>query len=165
MKNSVIVLSANPKGVEIEGTLGGNFTAGAPVLPGTHMQIALGVAADASGRMTWIPYDANANGDPRLTAILTEDFEQGFNYSNGYITGQRIFLYVPLGGEELNILLAGAAGTGSANAFTVGERIQPSTPNGTGVVQNTSANPATFIVMEHIDEVPDVATLCWCIRQ
>jgi hypothetical protein len=166
MKGQTIIVSAFPKGVFLEGII-----SGAALLPGAKMELKNGVLP-VGGRHTWQGYGINgsmANNDPRLTAILTQDTLQGFSPETAYVAGQRCFMYCPLPGEEMNVLVAGQAGTGSANAFTIGERLEPQVNAGATagqyIQQSTSANKADFISMEHIDEVPDTATLVWAIMQ
>ena len=166
MKGTEIIVSAFPKGVMLEGII-----VGAALLPGCKMEIKNGVLP-VGGRHTWQGYGINggmASNDPRLTAILCEDYFQGKTLIDAYVAGTRCRMYCPLPGEEMNVLLAGEAGTGSANAFTIGERLSPQQASGATagqyIQQGTSANKADFISMEHIDEVPDVAILCWAIMQ
>lgn len=81
------------------------------------------------------------------------------------VVGQPITLYCPLSGEMLNVLCTGEAGTGSANAFFVGERLVATAGTGKFVAESTSSADAQFICLEHIDEVPDVDTLIWAMCQ
>jgi len=81
------------------------------------------------------------------------------------VSGTRAFAYVPYPGEEMNVLLAGEAGTSSTNAFTIGERLKCEKATGKWILEGTSANWAPFMCMEHLDEVPDVDTLCWVQKQ
>ena len=166
MKGQTIIVAAFPQGKFIEGLIGTS------AYPGTKMEIKNGVLP-VGGRHTWQPYGLNAGmatNDPRLVAILTADNLQGFTPETQCIAGQRAFVYCPLPGEEMNVLLAGQAGTGSANAFTIGERLDSQvsgTASLTGlyIQQVTSASKADFICMEHIDEVADVAALAWAMMQ
>jgi hypothetical protein len=155
---SDIIVSSNPKGVFLEGVVSGTPK------PGTMMQIQAGTAAVA-GRQTWEVYNpSGATGDPRLVAILLEDNLQGKGSGDAYVSGTRCFLYVPLYGEEMNILVKGQPGTGSANAFTVGERLEAEKGSGKFIQQVTSASLSQFTCLEHIDEVPNTDTLVWCLR-
>ena len=158
MKNDTILLEGFPKGKFLTGIIG------AALLPGIKMQISAGVAP-VGGRHTWVAYNPTADGDPRLTAILLEDDQQGFALNAAYVSGTWGRMYAPLPGEELNVLLKGQAGTASANAFTIGERLYPIHGTGKYQVQSTSANWADFVSLEHLDETPDVDTLCWVMNQ
>ena len=165
-KGQEIVLTSNPRGNYLEGIIGDAS------LPGTIMQIKAGVDA-VNGRHTWVAlgnhsgntYNPGAATDPRLTAILLPDRLQGFTQSTAYVSGQRCFLYCPIPGDELNVLCAAQQGTGSADAYFVGERLVPSVSSGSNgqlVVQSTSGSRAPFVSAEHINLTADVAGLVWC---
>lgn len=155
-----IVLSVPPKGVFKEGTISGALK------PGTQMQIQNGTSP-IGGEFTWEAYEtsAGADGEPRLCAVLLPDPYQGKSALDAYVTGTRCFLYCPLPGEELNMLLAGEPGTGSANAFTIGERLIPQHATGKLIAATASSQHATFQCLEHIDEIPNTDTLAWCMKQ
>jgi hypothetical protein len=162
MKGNEIVVNAEGKGRYVEGYL---QTA---AYPGTVCTILPGVNPQ-SGRFTYQPGLDNsaADNDPRQIAILDVDHDQGGTNTTQYQipagqTQVRAFFYIPLPGDELNVLVEGEQGTGSANAFTIGERLSVRASTGLAYKQSTSANKATFMSMEHIDEVPDTATLVFC---
>jgi hypothetical protein len=167
MKGQTIIVTGFPKGARDEGILALN------AYPGTKMEIKNGVLP-IGGRHTWQPYGTNAGmstNDPRACAILLADDLQGSAPLTQLLAANnRAFLYFPLPGEDMNILLAGQAGTGSTNAFTIGERLSPqvsATPALTGlyILQGTSASNAEFISKEHIDEIADQTILCWAQKQ
>lgn len=160
MRGSSILLTVPNYGNAFEGTI-----VGTNLYPGIAVTVEAGVSVDGLGRMTWQPFTATSNGDPRLCCILLNDDEQGFIWSVPYVTGTRAKLYCPLSGDEMNICVAAEAGTGSANAYTVGERLMPQTPTGQHVVQSSSSGNATFASMEHLDVTPDVVGWLWCMRQ
>jgi|SRR6185312_4499759 len=158
MKGSEILLTAaQPRGVFLEGLLAANQTP----YPGSAMMIVAG-AALVNGEPTWTPYAPSADGDPRLAAILLPDSLQGQLYSTAYASpgasaGGRVFLYCPLAGEYMNIAVAPQVGTGSANAYTIGERMIPShsTAPGQFIQTSTSSVQAWFMSMEHYDATAD----------
>ena len=159
MRGSKILVSSNPKGVFLEGTV-----VGTP-LPGSWGMVQAGTPA-VNGRHTWVPYAPTADGDPRLVAIFLEDDLQGLTASQPYVSGTRCLLYCPLGGEELNVLTLGEPGTGSANAFFVGTRLIGAHLSGKFVVTATSSLYAPFVVLEHIDQTPpNTDTLVWAMYQ
>lgn len=158
MLGSKIIVTANPLGVFQEGVISGTPK------PGTMMQVQNGTAA-VFGRLTYEVYNPSASGDPRVCWILLEDDLQGKTTSDAYVSGTRGFLYCPIGGEEMNVLTKGQAGTGSANAFTVGERLEAEKGSGKFIQQTSSSGNALFQVLEHIDQVPDTDTLIWCAFQ
>jgi hypothetical protein len=131
---------------------------------------------------------ATVAGDPRIIAVFLEDQLQGFSFQSAYVaTGStsattyvpgttRCFLYIPANGEFLNMLVLSGGGTGQANQFTIGERLQilVTAPNtgmlgGSSLVGNapigtTLASP--FTCMENINlPTPGVqAGWVWCMR-
>lgn len=159
MRGSRIMVESDPRGVFLEGIVQGT------PLPGTVMGIVPGVKM-VGGRFTWEPLSITTPGDPRLIAVLLEDQLQGQVYSTAYVNGVRCFLYVPLPGEDINVLAAPEPGTGSANAYTIGERLTlSSSSSGMLIAEATSSVWAPFMSMEHIDFTADTAGLVWCKRQ
>jgi hypothetical protein len=147
-----IIISAQPRGVFHEG-----YVVGTPK-PGTLMQIVAGTAMDDTGRFNWEPFNADADGDQRLVAVLLDDILQGKLYSDAYATGDRVRLYCPLPGEELNVLKGDVAGTG--DDFTVGQLLIIN--DGDGKVIATTGTPESepFICLEAITD-PTADQLVW----
>ncbi len=156
-KGNEIIVSAHPQGKFNEGIISGTLK------PGTQVQIQAGTAP-VEGRFTYEAYNPSADNDPREVIVLLPDPFQGFLPTSAFVSGQRVQVYTPLPGEDINMLVKGQAGTGSANAFTIGERLSPEHGSGKLIQQSTSGNNATFQSMEHIDEVPNTDTLVWCRR-
>ena len=104
-RGNEIIVSADPQGRHLEG-----YVSGTPA-PGTVMQIKPGIEPIA-GAYTWEPFNADADGDQRMIVILLPDQLQGKTATDAYADGDRCFLYCPLPGEELNVLVA-APGTGT----------------------------------------------------
>ena len=161
MKGNEIIVSAFPQGKFLEGTI-----VGANIYPGTMMIIDPGVNP-IGGRLSYIPAN-QTTGQARQLWILLPDQLQGGLYNQPYnnstlpnpVTSSRGFLYAPIMGEELNVLFAGAAGTGSANAFTIGE-LAAINNAGLGVANSGYTRPQ-LTVQEHIDLTPDVQGWVWC---
>ncbi len=158
MQGTEIELTNEPRGRFLEG-----IVSGTPV-PGVAMQFVLGVAA-VNGGMTYQVYSPSADGDPRLMAILLEDHLQGKTYLDAYVTGTRCFMYCPLPGDEMNIQVPSQQGTGSANAYTVGERLIAQHNTGAFIVESTSSVHAEFTSMEHYDAPVDAIGWVWAMRQ
>ena len=160
MKGNTILLSAEPNGRFVEAIVAATFSP----LPGLCMEYDLTIAA-VGGRFTVQPmYTASgATGDPREIMVLLEDRLQGFGVSTAYVAGTYCRLYVPLPGDEMNILASDSVGT---STFTIGERLvvqAVSAHNGKVTPQGTSANPAQFTCMETLQVLTD-STLVFCIR-
>lgn len=154
MKGSKILLTVNPMGRELEGMISGTPK------PGTCMQIVPGTVA-VNGRHTWQFYQPSADGDPRLVAVLLEDRLQGKGATDAYVDSTRGFLYVPLPGDELNMLVRDISGTGDTH--TSGDRLQIGHADGKLIAQGTSANAAPFQAMETV-AAPTTDILLWCQR-
>src|SRR5580698_1588931 len=106
MRGSQICLESNPRGKFLEGII----NAGNTPYPGTAMQI-VPASAETSGDFNWEVYQPGADNDPLLIAILLEDRFSGGIYSTQYAALTRCFLYVPLPGDYMNILVQPDSGT------------------------------------------------------
>lgn len=161
MKGTKIIVAGEPKGEFLEGIISGTPK------PGVKVTIKAGVLP-VGGRHTWEPFGATtgADGDPRLNAILTEDELQGKTSADAYVSATRCFMYVPLSGEDMNVLIEAEAGTGSANVFTIGERLKCAAGTGQFKQQASSSGYADFVCMEKVTETPaQTATLTWVKAQ
>lgn len=104
-----IIVSADPRGKFLEGRISGTPK------PGTIMQIKASAGMGDDGRFTYEAYAPGTDGARALKAVLLPDDLQGRLETDAYADGDRGFLYVPIEGEELNILMA--VGDGTARAF------------------------------------------------
>lgn len=146
MKGANILLNGNePKGRFMEGVASGNLIPGmfAEVVPATEPQ---------NGRLSYRPYSIGTNGDRRPIIIVLDDDLQGVKASltgaNTYTAGRRCFLYAPINGDELNILLKNISGT--SDLFAIGDLIMADVATGKGLVQNAAASYAPFTVQETV---------------
>ena len=156
-KGSKIVVTPDPMGRFFEGTL----TSGQTPKPGTIMQIDTSVAIDGSGRFTWKVYAPGSDGIRcGLWAVLIEDDLQGRTETTAYVAGDRIRLYRPLPGDELNMILQDVSGT--ADDHAVGEQLIADT--GTGKLIATTGSPESepFMLLEAVTD-PVADTLAWCV--
>jgi len=133
-----IVVSGNPKGVFLEGTVDGTPK------PGTVMQI--NAQEPANGRHDWTAFNADADGDQRLIAVLNIDHLQGKISTDAYVDGDRCFLYVPAAGEEINVLVANIAGT--SDSFAIGDLLMVNDGDGKLIATTGSPESEPFIVLE-----------------
>lgn len=138
-----IVLTADPKGKFMEG-----FISGTPK-PGTVVQFKSGVAAQG-GRRTFEVYNRDADGDrPKGPLwVLLNNYFTGKGPTDAYVDGERCWLYCPLPGDELKLLLKNIAGTGDSFAF--GDILM--VDDGTGLLIDTTGTPETepFMLMEDV---------------
>lgn len=156
-KGNEIIVSANPRGVFLEGVVSGT------PLPGTIMQIKAATAADAhTGRMTYEAYNRDADGDRPQGPImvLLPDQLQGRLRSTAYADGERCFLYCPLPGEELNVLWS-ASGTGTGDSVAVGDLAIVNDGDGLLIDTTGSVESEPFVALEAVSDVTSAGTLVW----
>ena len=152
-KGSGIICSAEPGGVRLEGTISGALK------PGTIVQKKAGTAP-VGGRFTYEAYNPAADGNQRPIYVLLPDELQGKLATDAYTDGDRCFVYVPIAGEELNIL-AYAAGTASDDAVAIGDLFI--VDKGTGHLVATTGTPESepFEANEAITDLTSTAELVW----
>lgn len=152
-KGNEIIVSANPRGVFMEGTLEGALK------PGVLVEIKA-TALDGSGRPTFRAYQPGTDGVRKIPIVLLPDVNQGKLATDAYADGDHCFCYVPVAGEELNMLLQDVSGTGDAHA--VGETLIAD--SGTGKLIATTGTPESepFQLLEAV-AAPTADTLAHCI--
>ena len=112
MRGSKILLNANAHGLREEGTITDTSK------PGTLME-RVPATASVAGRFSYRACSATAGAKgPRV--VLLENWVQGKIYSDAYAANERCFLYWPVAGDELNLILGDVAGTGDA-AIAIGD--------------------------------------------
>lgn len=157
-RGKTIIVSApeSPRGVLMEGYI----ATGETPKPGTIMQRDPTIALKG-GRATYKIFNRDADGDQPAGAfwVLLEDrFRGDRTETSAYAAGDRCFLYAPLPGEELNLLVANLAGT--ADDHALGEILM--VDDGTGLLVATTGSPETEVAMllEAITD-PTADTLAW----
>lgn len=154
MKGNEIILSNDPRGRFLEGIVSGTPK------PGTIMQLQAGTEP-VGGRHTWEVFNQASDGTVALIAVLLPDALQGKLATDAYVSGTRCFLYCPVAGEELNVLVA-HAGTGTGDAIAIGDRFM--VDDGTGLlIANSGGASVPFIALETLDDVVATGTLCHCM--
>lgn len=128
-RGSSILITSNPQGKFLEGIVDGTPK------PGTVMEIK--TPFHQGGLHEWQVYQPGTDGNRRLIAVLLEDQYQGKLITDAYVDGTQCFLYVPIAGEELNMLLADVTGTGDDH--TALEMLIVDT--GTGKLVATTGSP------------------------
>lgn len=156
-KGNCIVVQSDPKGLFMEGFI----AAGETPKPGTILQRDASVAL-IGGRHTYKIYDRAADGDQPQGPffLLRENYLLGKAATVAYAAGDRCFLYVPLPGDEVNLLLLNIAGT--ADDHALGEILM--VDDGTGKLIATTGSPETEVAMlqEAVTD-PTADTLAWCV--
>ena len=153
-KGNEILLSANPRGVFLEGYVN------AALQPGIVCQMDVSEGLGADGRPDWEAYNTAADGEQRLIAVLLPDQLKGKLATDAYASGDRCFLYVPYAGEELNMLLLDIAGTGDDFAF--GDILMVNDGDGKLIATTGTPESEPFQLMEAVTD-PVADTLAHCI--
>lgn len=153
--NSIIV-SANPRGVFEEGYV----ATGETFYPGMVVQRDASVAL-TSGRHTYKLFNRDADGDRPEGAfwVVRENGLLGLPATSSYAAGEKCFLYAPLPGEELNLLIKNLSGT--ADDHALGEILI--VDDTSGMLIATTGSPETEVaqLLEAITD-PTADTLAWC---
>lgn len=148
-KGSEIIVTANPRGRFFEGII-----LGTPK-PGIVVEIDRGTAPDGSGAFSYNPAGTDAasgvqgmaaDGNRLPIILLLPDALQGKTVDDAYANGERCFLYAPVPGEEVNVLLENQSGT--ADDFVIGDKLI--VDDGTGKILISSGTPESepFIALE-----------------
>lgn len=151
------IVSANPRGVFMEGIIGAGLTP----KPGTVMQIQAATAL-SGGRHTFELFNADADGGMPKGPIyvLRSNDLVGKTMTDAYAAGERAYLYTPVAGEELNMRLADIAGTGDDH--TVGEMLIIDDTTGLLIATTGSPESEPFQLLETVTD-PTAETLAWCM--
>lgn len=149
-RGNEIIVSANPRGVFLEGTIN------AALKPGTICQIDVSEGIGNDGRFDWEAYNADADGNRRLIAVLLPDHLRGKTATDAYASGDRCFLYVPVAGEELNCLVANLSGTADDHSF--GDLLIVNDGDGLLIATTGSPESEPFMLLEAITD-PTADTL------
>jgi len=152
-RGNTIVVSCDPKGRFEEGYI----ASGETPKPGQILQRDPTVAL-RNGRFTYKMYNLTADGNRPVGAlwVLREDFLQGKDATQAYAAGDRCFLYCPLPGDELNLLVLDVVGTGDDK--TAGAAL--SVDDGTGKLVAGTGDSSPFQLLETITD-PVADTLAW----
>lgn len=157
-RGNEIIVSANPRGVFMEGAIGTGLTP----KPGTIMQIDPSVSL-VGGRHTFVLYNADADGGrPKGPLyVLLEDSLQGKTTTDAYAAGERGRFYTPVAGEELNLLLTDENTGTSDNDVAIGTTLI--IDDGTGKMIATTGSPETEVAMT-LEAVSNMSAdqLVWC---
>lgn len=133
-----IVVQPDPRGHYEWG-----YVTGTPK-PGTILQID-GTVARSNGKNTWVVYNRDADGNRPAGpfAVLVEDLHFGRDADTAITSGDFCKMYIPLPGDELNLLFGNASGT--ADDVAVGGLLI--VDDGTGKVVPTTGSPETEIAV------------------
>lgn len=151
-RGNEIIVSANPKGHFEECVISGTPK------PGTCMEL-VPATAPQGGRFTYRAV-TRADGAKGPIAVLLPDSLQGKLATDAYENGKRGFLYWPIAGEELNMLLRYQPGTGTASNDAIGDLLE--VDGATGMLQadvGTAAVSTPFMLIQDVDAAMTTDTL------
>jgi hypothetical protein len=153
-----IIVTADPKGQIDEGYVGSGVT----LYPGMIVQRDLAVALKG-GRWTYVPYNRDADGNIPAGSywVVTERLQAmiGRTFSDSIAAGDRIQVYSPRAGEEINLLIENLAGTGDDHS--IGEMLMPN--DGTGKLIATTGTPESECArLQEAIVDPTADTLAFC---
>ncbi len=147
-----IIVSANPRGVFLEGWISGALK------PGQCMQVKAGVAA-VGGNFTYEKAAPSADGEQMEVIVLLPDRLQGKLETEAYVDGDRCFMYCPAMGELLNMRVLDIAGTGDDHA--IGDKFMIDNTTGLLIVTTGTPESEPFKCMEvATDPTADALLLC-----
>jgi hypothetical protein len=153
MRGSEIIVTANPRGVQLEGIING------ALYPGTMVQIDVSETL-VGGRFTFEAYAPGTDGERRTVMILLPNDQAGKLATEALTSGQRCKVYCPVMGEELNIRFGDTSGT--ADDIAVGDLLIADT--GTGEFIKTTGTPESepFMALEALTD-PTEDQLLWAL--
>lgn len=157
-KGNEIIVSADPKGVFIEGTISGALK------PGICMQVKAATEPTQGNNYTWEAFNQASDGTLALVAVLLPDQLRGKLATDAYVDGDHCFLYCPVAGEHLNMLVADVAGTGTSSTENkaIGDRMMIDDTTGK-LVDDSSGASVPFIIMETQAEPISADALIRCM--
>lgn len=155
-RGNMIIVTSNPRGVFEEGFV----KTGETHQPGMIVQRDASVAL-IGGRHTYKIYSRDADGNMPAGSywVVLNDIMMGKLVSETIAAGERLFLYSPVAGEELNLLLLNISGT--ADDHALGEILM--VDSGTGKLIATTGSPESECaqLLEAVTD-PTADTLAWC---
>ncbi len=143
-----IIVSSEPRGVFLEGVIDDSSK------PGTQMEMVPN-STFVGGRPHWRASTRN-DGAKGPVFVLREDKSQGKTATDAYVSGTRCFLYAPVAGEQLNLLMSDVTGTG--DLVTQGDIFM--TTQGGLIRANQGGTSAPFQAMESLAQVSG-SNLLW----
>jgi hypothetical protein len=154
-RGQTIVISECPRGVETAG----HGKTGETFYPGMIVQMDPSVSL-IGNRHTFKIYNRDADGNNPAGAFYVVREHAYRDIDQPYAANEMLNLYVPLPGEEVNLLLANIAGTGDDH--TAGEILM--VDDGTGKLIATTGSPEREVAML-LEDITDPTTdnLVWTV--
>lgn len=154
-RDSGIIVSSNPKGVFLTGIIDGTDK------PGTIMKVKPATAR-VGNNFTYVAF-TGTDGLKALCAVLMDDQKNGRLATTAYVDEEPVQMYVPISGEEVNVLVGETAGT--ANTYAIGDRLilEGTSPAGTLFLETGTPQDTPFICMEAFTQQA-AQRLTWCMK-
>lgn len=132
--------------------------------PGTCVQFKAATEPDGNGHYTFEAYNRVIDANRYPVMVLLMDRQQGFIATTQYTSGDLVEIYVPLPGDELNMLCLDVSGTADDKAIADLFSIDDGTGKLIATIgtsgQGTEAEP--FVCMETITD-PTADHLVHCM--
>lgn len=151
--NGIILNGTEPKGRFQE-----CIVSGTPK-PGTCMT-KVAATEPVNGIFTYEAFNRGADGADAPTAVLLPDYLQGKLATDAYTNGDRGFLYFPLPGDELNMLLKNISGT--SDAFAIGDPLMVDEDTGKLIAKTGTPEKVAFECAETVVAITE-DTLARCV--
>lgn len=154
-RGNEIIVTSNPRGVFNEGYV----KTGETHYPGQVLQVDATVSL-VGGRHTYKIYAPGTDGENPVGSywIVLPNHLIGKGPSDSYAAGEREFLYSPMRGEELNLLVKNLSGT--ADDHSAGEKMMVDDSTGKLIATTGSPENEVAVLLEAITD-PTADTLAW----
>lgn len=147
-KGNRIIVTADPHGTFLEGIIDDTSKPGMCVelVPGSASTWNTAGASNFTNAKPHFRASSHADGAIGPVFVLLEDRLQGFKTTDAYVSGTECFIYAPVAGEDMNMLLGDVAGT--ADFVTIGDKF--GVANGGKIKANNSYASVPFQAMESL---------------
>ena len=140
-KGNEIVVTANPKGNFLGGTIKG------AVKPGILVQVR--ATPFVGGKPVFEPFAPGTDGKTGWVGVLMADSLQGKLATDALTDGAECQVYCPVKGDYLNVLAGEVAGTG--NTYALGDMLGTDAEDGL-LVPDSSFTVRPFVVLEAVTQ-------------
>jgi hypothetical protein len=149
MQGNEILLTPDAKGAYVEGVISGT------PLPGSLMEVVPGQARIGT-QLTYRAFSGVSGGQSQ-GFILLPDQLLGAGPLTAYADGSRCRMYVPLPGDELNVLVGQVSGTGAAVA--IGDQLEAQAGSSGAFIPQSGTGIGAYTAQEAIADIGSTTTL------
>lgn len=156
--NRIVLRGTDAPGMREEGTLSNGATA----LPGVVLELKP-TTHFTNGRGSYRVYQPGTSGNRKIIFVLDVNPYNGQVATQAYNDGDHVFLYCPLMGEDLNMLVKGVAGTGPSTIHNIGDLLIVETGSGKLIASTGSEQADPFQVQDDAaaGTILNADTLMW----